>query len=546
MACRDPKILSAGRAAGLRVAAEVFADRAYEADGSLASRRKPGAVIHDADAVVARAVRMVKERTVVAIDGTSVPLEADTICVHGDTPGSDDLAAKIRAGSRSARRDSKSGSALGLVTKYEANEKHTKNNLRVFVTMDVNALAVEHAARGLLTWWHDADLRARRAFIAASLGWMLDSFDVMLYAMVLAALIEDPTLHLSLPMAGILNSATLLAAAAGGIAFGVIADRLGRKRALMAAVLIYSVFTAACGFAQSAVQLAVFRILLGIGMGGEWATGAALVSESFPARHRGKALAFVQSAWAIGYGLAALVNLIVMPLWGWRGVFFVGVLPALFTLWIRRRVEDPPVWTSASPAERGRLSALFEPDIVRITVAIALMNSCCLFAWWGLNGWVPAYLRLSPTQGGIGLSSSMMSWFVIAMQVGMWFGYVTFGFMADAIGRKRTYVIYLLTAAVLLPMYGILRAADAAAAARSAGCVLRDRLLQRPRRPGRRALSDDGAGDRRRVLLQLRPDRERRRAVHRRLGRAVQRLRRRFHHRGRGVPARCAGLGLDT
>src|SRR5437762_5041571 len=286
---------------------------------------------------------------------------------------------------------------------------------------------------------------------------MLDSFDVMLYSMVLAALIEDPQLHLTLSAAGILNSVTLVSAAAGGMAFGVIADRIGRKRALMAAVLIYSVFTAACGVAQSAAQLAVFRILLGIGMGGEWATGAALVSESFPARHRGKALAFVQSAWAIGYGLAALVNLIVMPRWGWRGVFFVGVLPALFTLWIRRRVEDPPVWQKAAPAARGRLSALFTPGIVRVTVAIALMNSCCLFAWWGLNGWVPAYLRLSPAQGGIGLSSSTMSLFVIAMQVGMWFGYVSFGLIADAIGRKPTYVIYVLLAAMLLPLYGLLR-----------------------------------------------------------------------------------------
>jgi MFS family permease len=86
-----------------------------------------------------------------------------------------------------------------------------------------------------------------------------------------------------------------------------------------------------------------------------------------------------------------------------------------------------------------------------------VMNSCCLFAWWGLNGWVPAYLRLSPAQGGVGLSSSTMSFFVIAMQVGMWFGYVTFGFMADAIGRKPTYVTYLLVAAVLLPLYGSLR-----------------------------------------------------------------------------------------
>src|SRR5207244_11541240 len=127
---------------------------------------------------------------------------------------------------------------------------------------------------------------------------------------------------------------------------------------------------------RSAMRVAAFGILLGFGMGGEWATGAALVSESFPARHRGKALAFVQSAWAIGYGLAALVNLIALPRWGWRGVFFVGVLPALFTLWIRRNVEEPTIWKSANAAERGRLSALFRPGIAPVTVAIALMNSC--------------------------------------------------------------------------------------------------------------------------------------------------------------------------
>jgi MFS family permease len=319
-------------------------------------------------------------------------------------------------------------------------------------------VAISHEEGGLFGWWRDADRRARHAFIAASLGWMLDSFDVMLYAIVLASLIQDPTLHLSMGMAGVLGSITLLSAAAGGIAFGVIADRVGRKQALMLAVLIYSIFTAACGFAQTALQLAVFRVLLGIGMGGEWATGVALVSETFPARHRGKALAFVQSSWAIGYGLAALVNLIVMPLWGWRGVFFVGVLPALFTLWIRRNVEEPKMWRSAEKTERGRFSALFKPGIARVTVAIALMNSCCLFAWWGLNAWVPAYLRLPADRGGIGLSSSAMSLFVIAMQVGMWFGYVSFGFIADAIGRKRTYVLYVLGAAILLPLYGVLRA----------------------------------------------------------------------------------------
>ena len=317
----------------------------------------------------------------------------------------------------------------------------------------------QHAASsGLFAWWSEADARAHNAFVAASLGWMLDSFDVMLYSIVVAELVRDPVLHLSLQTAGILNSITLVAAAAGGIAFGVVADRLGRKRALIAAVLIYSVFTAACGLAQSALQLALFRVCLGIGMGGEWATGAALVSESFPAAHRGKALAFVQSSWAIGYGLAALVNLLVMPFWGWRGVFFVGVLPALFTVWIQRRVEEPKIWQHAATGERGRLGAIFDPSVAAVTMAVTFMNACCLFGWWGLNAWVPAYLRLPPAQGGIGLASSTMSLFVIAMQVGMWFGYVSFGFIADAIGRKATYVGFIAGAALLLPLYGILRA----------------------------------------------------------------------------------------
>ena len=286
---------------------------------------------------------------------------------------------------------------------------------------------------------------------------MLDSFDVMLYSMVVASLVEDPTLHLTLPAAGVLNSITLLAAAAGGVGFGVLADRLGRKRALMGAILIYSIFTAACGFAGSALQLAVFRILLGLGMGGEWAAGAALVSETFPARHRGKALAFVQSSWAIGYGIAALVNLVVMPIWGWRGVFFVGVLPAILTIWIQRRVQEPGIWRASSAHDRGRLATLVAPAFAKLTIFITLMNACTLFGWWGLNSWVPAYLRLSPAQGGLGLSSWRMSLFVIAMQAGMWLGYVSFGFIADAVGRRRAYVFFVLIASVLLPLYGVVR-----------------------------------------------------------------------------------------
>lgn len=307
---------------------------------------------------------------------------------------------------------------------------------------------------GLFGWWGQGTPEARRALIAAALGWMLDSFDVMLYALVLTSIMAD--LGIARDTAGALGSATLLASAAGGMLFGVIADRYGRTRALMGSVLIYSIFTAACGLATTVTELAIFRILLGIGMGGEWASGAALVSETWPAEHRGKALGLMQSAWAIGYGLAALVTMIVLPRWGWRAVFFVGVLPAFFTLWVRRHVEEPELWRlrAAKPAAaRARFSEIFSPRMWRLTLAITLMNACTMYAWWGFNLWLPGYLQMPPSAGGVGLTTTTMTSFVIAMQVGMWFGYVTFGFISDAIGRRRAYVLYTLAAAALIGTY---------------------------------------------------------------------------------------------
>ena len=200
----------------------------------------------------------------------------------------------------------------------------------------------EKERAGLLQWLSEAPADSRRALIAASLGWMLDSFDVMLYALVLAQLIKD--LGMEKGTAGLLGSLTLIASAAGGIIFGVLADKLGRTWALRASILIYSIFTAACGLAQSVPMLAVFRVCLGLGMGGEWASGAALVSETWTAAHRGKALGFMQSSWAVGTAAAALVTAVVLPRWGWRAVFFIGVLPALLIFWVRKKVEEPAIW----------------------------------------------------------------------------------------------------------------------------------------------------------------------------------------------------------
>jgi MFS family permease len=320
---------------------------------------------------------------------------------------------------------------------------------------------------GLFGWWRGAEPQAKRSLVAAALGWMLDAFDVMLYAMILSTLMRE--LGMGKGTAGLLGSLTLVASAFGGMMFGVIADRFGRLRALMGSILVYSVFTAACGLSTSIAMLAVFRVLLGLGMGGEWASGAALVTETWPAEHRGKAMGLVQSFWAVGYALAAAVSALVLPAWGWRAVFFIGVLPAFFTFWVRRRVEEPAIWrerrsgaaaaeASAGPgAAPAGFRALFARGRLRTTLLVTAMNAFTLFAWWGFNLWIPAFLSLSRDQGGVGLSTRAMSGLVIFMQAGMWLGYVSFGYISDALGRRKTYVVYLVAAAGLVSLYAATR-----------------------------------------------------------------------------------------
>ena len=206
----------------------------------------------------------------------------------------------------------------------------------------------------------------RRTLLAAAMGWALDAFDTMLYSLVLAMLMRD--LGMSKSTAGSLGTLTLLASGIGGVLFGFLADRIGRKQALMASILTYSVCSFASGLATSIAMLAAMRFILGLGMGGEWNTGATLVAESWPTEFRAKAIAIVQSSWAIGFAAAALVAGPVSRYYGWRAVFFVGILPALVTLWIQRRVPESEMWQeratgakapSVASPDRGAEAPLF-------------------------------------------------------------------------------------------------------------------------------------------------------------------------------------------
>jgi MFS family permease len=387
----------------------------------------------------------------------------------------------------------------------------------------------------------------RRTLLAAALGWALDAFDAMLYALVLALLMRD--LGMSKTVSGLLGTLTLLASGIGGVLFGFLADRIGRKRALMASILTYSVCSFASGLSTSIAMLAAARFALGLGMGGEWNTGATLVAESWPTEFRAKAISMVQSSWALGFAAAALVAGPVAHYFGWRAVFFVGILPAVVTLWIQRSVPESEMWEERQPrrssaAEAGsamvqataRLEAapfqssaqsnpqsnlessfqgnpqrnlksqsegnppshsqgnlqrnsqrnsqgssqgnsqgdprkveesfsrIFRAPYVRNTFALLLFNFFGMFAWWGLFTWLPPYLSLSVEQGGRGFGVMGMTTLMVVLNVfGMFPGYLSFGWVADHLGRRKAFLLYSLVAAALIPLY---------AAARSPGVLL--------------------------------------------------------------------------
>jgi MFS family permease len=319
----------------------------------------------------------------------------------------------------------------------------------------------------------------RRTLLAASMGWALDAFDAMLYSLVLALLMRD--LGMSKTLAGSLGTLTLLASGIGGVLFGFLADRIGRKQALMASILTYSVCSFASGLATSIAMLALARFVLGLGMGGEWNTGATLVAESWPTEFRAKAISIVQSSWALGFAAAALVAGPVARYYGWRAVFFVGILPAIVTLWIQRSVPESEMWQTQKPREGksppfdglragfpakdarnvapgSEFSLIFRAPYGKYTFALLLFNFFGMFAWWGLFTWLPPYLSLPVAQGGRGFGVMGMTTLMVVLNLfGMFPGYASFGWVADHLGRRKSFLLYTLVAALLIPLYAAAR-----------------------------------------------------------------------------------------
>jgi MFS family permease len=276
-------------------------------------------------------------------------------------------------------------------------------------------------------------------------GWLFDFYDLMLFSFLVIPI--KKTLGLSDASLSLLLGSTLAATALGGICFGYLADRVGRKKVLSWTILIYSLGAFACGFARGAWWLLVFRIVTGLGVGGEWATGQTLVGETFPARMRARFAAVMQTGAPLGIALASIVGGFVEPAfarafgeeWGWRSCFFLAVIPALLVVFIRRSMPESDVWTEhkrrVKVVQRGQLAHLLGETRLRRLFALGLVLALTdMSAYWFTYTWLPKYLY-----DNLGFSMARSGVWMLVTQAGGLLGYLIFGLVADWKGRRVAY-----------------------------------------------------------------------------------------------------------
>jgi MFS family permease len=298
---------------------------------------------------------------------------------------------------------------------------------------------------------------AWKALVSAQMGWALDAMDFLLFTFALRSIQAEFGLHDS--VMGLLTSVALVAGAAGGILFGRLADRYGRVRAMSWSILLYSGATAMLASSSTLAELVLWRSLLGLGMGGEWSSGSVLVAETWPAEKRAKAMGLMQSGWAIGALAAAGLSALLLEPYGWRVLFLVGALPAVAAFVIRRTVPEPEIWSrdGAAGGARGQraFATIFRPPLLRRTVVASAVASAVLVAYWGLFSWLPSFLATPVDKGGAGLTLTKSAKWMVLVQLGAFAGYVTFGWIADRLGRRPAFTLFMIAATIVVPLYAM-------------------------------------------------------------------------------------------
>src|ERR1700759_275352 len=296
---------------------------------------------------------------------------------------------------------------------------------------------VEDYSSPRASWILQLSGRERSAFIATFGGWMLDGMDVMVYSLVLPTLLAE--WHISKGQAGLLSTSTLLLSSMAGWLAGILAGRVGRVRVLKLTIFWFAFFTFLSGFTQNFEQLLIVRGLQGLGFGGEWAVGAALMGESIRSRFRGRAVGTVQAGWSIGWGLSVILFTILFSRLphaiAWRVMFWIGILPALLIVYIRSKVEEPEIYTHRK--QGASLAGIFSSGYLRTTLLAALLALGAQGGYHAVTTWLPLYLRSSR-----GLSTLNTGAYLFVIILGAFSGYVTAAYLTDVIGRKRTLILF--------------------------------------------------------------------------------------------------------
>ena len=319
------------------------------------------------------------------------------------------------------------------------------------------------------SWRHGVTRYQWLVLFVAWLGWVFDSMDSTIYALVLQPALHDllrapgggpATAEVIGWYGGIIFSIFLIGWAIGGVLFGMLADHFGRTRALIFTILIYALFTGMAALSQTWWQLALFRFLTALGIGGEWAAGATLVAEVWPEDKRTKAAGLLQSAWAAGFFVAAILNLLLRNC-GWRPIFVVGVAPALVAVFVFLWVKEPERWVKARAEERQaggarplKLAELFAPGLLRATLVGSGLAFVAVFGLWGATNWTPTLIRALPGLQGLNASelTSRVSYATMLLNVGALAGYLSFGPLADRVGRRWVFALMCVGSLVMLPV----------------------------------------------------------------------------------------------
>jgi MFS family permease len=292
----------------------------------------------------------------------------------------------------------------------------------------------------------------KKTVVASVAGLTLEGMDIMFISFAMSMIIAE--FHIDMVAGGLISSITNLGMLAGGVIFGILADKFGRVRIFTYTIILFAIGTALTGLATNIEQVYLYRFIAGLGAGGEYGIGMALVAEAWPKNKQGRASSYVSIGAQYGVILAALLSAMILPSWGWRGLFFVGLVPVIFAFIVRKKLDESPEWLASQKKKQvvqkqGNLKQLFAtPRISVTTLALAIMATVQIAGYNGLMIWLPSMLQQSQ-----GLSVSNSALWTISTAVGMIAGMLTFGQFIDRFGMKRSFGLFLFASAIAVFLY---------------------------------------------------------------------------------------------